>query len=624
LPYRTAIAPESGNAELGTAFIYLACVAPLDEYTRRLNRREAQVRRYERIHERLGYVRLLVVVVGLAIAWFSLRSDALSPWWIAAPVLAFIAIAIYHARVLQAKQRAERAAEVYRGGIARIEDRWATSRKGSEPGERFADPHHVYSADLDLFGRDSLFELLSTARTRMGEDTLAQWLLAPADVPAIVNRHEAGRDLAGRLDFREDLAVISAVPSKDGSPTGVHPDLLIEWAEFPESMPGGMVRYLAPLLSLTAIAGAVAWAVWDRPWFFAVILLVNGAFILSLRRRMEVLLARTDRAFDDIELLEQVVERIEREEFASEQLRALTSHLQSHHTLASRAMKRFGLIADMVRSRESIFIRTLDWPLLYSVNMAYIAEAWRKRHGQAVRGWLTAVGELEALVSLATYHYEHPADAFPGFTTGPAMFEAQGLGHPLIAQAKCVRNDVAIAGETRVLLVSGSNMSGKSTLLRSVGINVVMAMAGAPVRAAAMLLTPLRVGASIRINDSLHEGSSRFYAEVKRLRDILDLAGRDPKLLFLLDEFLQGTNSHDRRIGAEGALRALMEKGSIGLISTHDLALTAVSGENHWVHNVHFQDDLVGNEMRFDYKLRQGVVTKSNGLELMRALGIKV
>ena len=379
-----------------------------------------------------------------------------------------------------------------------------------------------------------------------------------------------------------------------------------------------------PKLSLGAIAGAIVWALWDRPVFFAAALLVNATFILSLRRRMEVLLAKTDRAFDDIELLQQVVDRIEREEFASERLRSLKSQLQSHHTLASRAMKRFGLIVDMVRSRESIFLRTLDWPLLYSVNMAYIAEAWRKRHGRAVRGWLTAVGELEALVSLATYHYEHPADTFPDFTSGPAAFEARSLGHPLIAEAKCVRNDVAIAGDNRVLLVSGSNMSGKSTLLRSIGINVVMAMAGAPVRAAAMRLTPLHVGASIRINDSLHEGSSRFYAEVKRLRDILDLAGRDPKLLFLLDEFLQGTNSHDRRIGAEGALRALMEKGSIGLISTHDLALTAVSGENHWVHNVHFQDDLVGNEMRFDYKLREGVVTKSNGLELMRALGIKV
>jgi len=262
--------------------------------------------------------------------------------------------------------------------------------------------------------------------------------------------------------------------------------------------------------------------------------------------------------------------------------------------------------------------------LLYSVNMAYIAESWRKRHGRNVRAWLSAVGEIEALISLATYHYEHPTDAFPEFTTGPASIEARDLGHPLIAQSVCVRNNVVITDHSRVLLVSGSNMSGKSTLLRSVGINVVLAMAGAPVRAGSMRLTPLQVGASIRINDSLHEGSSRFYAEVKRLRNILDLAGREPHLLFLLDEFLQGTNSQDRRIGAEGALRALIERGSIGLISTHDLALTAVSGGNHSVHNVHFQDDFVGNEMRFDYKLREGVVTKSNGLELMRALGIKV
>jgi DNA mismatch repair ATPase MutS len=355
-----------------------------------------------------------------------------------------------------------------------------------------------------------------------------------------------------------------------------------------------------------------------------VVLLANGALILSLRRRLETLLARTDRAFEDIELLEQVAERIEREQFSSSRLRDLVARLRSQETSASRAMKRFGLIVDMVRSRESLFLRTVDWPLLYSVNMGYVAEKWRRRHGGSVRAWLNAVGEVEALVSLATYHYEHPTDTFPEFTTGAATLEARSLGHPLIPAATCVRNDISISGDARVLLVSGSNMSGKSTLLRSAGINVVMAMAGAPARAAAMRLTPLQVGASIRINDSLHEGSSRFYAEVKRLRAILDLAGGEPNLLFLLDEFLQGTNSQDRRVGAEGALRALVEKGAIGLISTHDLALTDVSGGNHWVHNVHFQDEFVGQEMRFDYKLREGVVTKSNGLELMRALGIKV
>jgi DNA mismatch repair ATPase MutS len=237
---------------------------------------------------------------------------------------------------------------------------------------------------------------------------------------------------------------------------------------------------------------------------------------------------------------------------------------------------------------------------------------------------------MEALLSLATYRFEHHSDPFPEFVDGAATFDAEALGHPLVPVALCVRNDVSIREETRVLLVSGSNMSGKSTLLRSVGMNVVLAMAGAPVRARRLRLTPLQVGASIRVNDSLQEGSSRFYAEITRLRQIYDLTARgltsgDAPLLFLLDELLQGTNSNDRRIGAEGIVRALVSRGAIGLVSTHDLALTDIGGAVAGrLRNVHFQDELANGRMTFDYKLRDGVVTKSNGLELMRSIGLDV
>jgi DNA mismatch repair ATPase MutS len=235
------------------------------------------------------------------------------------------------------------------------------------------------------------------------------------------------------------------------------------------------------------------------------------------------------------------------------------------------------------------------------------------------------LGEFEAISSLAGYSYEHPRDPFPELADGAAIFAARELGHPLLAAAKCVRNSVSIESPTRVLLVSGSNMSGKSTLLRTVGINTVLAMAGAPVRARSLSLTPLQVGASIRVNDSLQEGSSRFYAEITRLREIYSLLERDLPVLFLLDELLQGTNSKDRLIGAEGIVRAFVAAGAIGLVSTHDLALTDISGLAPGIlHNVHFQDELVQGQMRFDFTLREGIVTKSNGIELMRAVGLKV
>jgi DNA mismatch repair ATPase MutS len=263
--------------------------------------------------------------------------------------------------------------------------------------------------------------------------------------------------------------------------------------------------------------------------------------------------------------------------------------------------------------------------LLWDVHLVYAIERWRRTSGPAVRRWLAAVGEIEALSSLAAYHYEHPHDVFPELVDGALCFEGTALGHPLLNEAVTVRNDVRLDGKLQVLVVSGSNMSGKSTLLRTVGVNAVMALAGAPVRARALRLTPLNLGASIRIQDSLQTGVSRFYAEVTRLGAIMRRATESPPVLFLIDELLHGTNSHDRRIGAEAIVRGLIDRGAIGLVTTHDLALAqvadALGGRGA---NVHFQDELEDGQMRFDYKMRHGVVEKSNAIELMRSVGLDV
>ena len=273
-----------------------------------------------------------------------------------------------------------------------------------------------------------------------------------------------------------------------------------------------------------------------------------------------------------------------------------------------------------------------------------------------MRASVATVGEIEALISLATYSYEHPADPFPEFIDAPVgethfnrtdsssrgFFEGVELGHPLIAASKCVRNSVRLDDSTRVLLVSGSNMSGKSTLLRAVGINTVLAMAGAPVRAKSLRLSPLQVGTRIHSSDSLQEGRSTFFAEILHIRRVFDLAnekttdGNTPAssgpvnrevrtLLFLFDELLEGTNSKDRRIGAERLIHGLLERGAIGIVSTHDLALTEITAVvGDVIRNVHFEDQVEGNEMRFDYRLRDGVVAKSNAIALMRIIGLEM
>jgi DNA mismatch repair ATPase MutS len=284
---------------------------------------------------------------------------------------------------------------------------------------------------------------------------------------------------------------------------------------------------------------------------------------------------------------------------------------------------RLRLLVDLFDSRRNQFFAPVALLTMWDVHLALAIEAWRARHGDAVAAWLAAVGQLEALCSLAGFAWEHPADVYPELDEAETRFEAAALGHPLMAEARCVRNDVALGGATRVLIVSGSNMSGKSTLLRAVGTNAVLALAGAPVRASRLRLSRLSVGATLRIRDSLQEGTSRFYAELVRLRDLVRIAEGPVPLLFLLDEILHGTNSHDRRLGAAAVVSGLVERGAIGLVTTHDLALSAVADDPSLrAANVHFEDRLEDGQMLFDYRMRPGVVQTSNALALMRSLGL--
>jgi DNA mismatch repair ATPase MutS len=268
--------------------------------------------------------------------------------------------------------------------------------------------------------------------------------------------------------------------------------------------------------------------------------------------------------------------------------------------------------------------------LMWGTHIAWAIERWRAAHGLKIGTWLRAVGEFEALSSLAAYRFEHPGDPFPELrpispAAADAAFEGIALGHPLVAAARMVPNDVHLTGDTRLFVVSGSNMSGKSTLLRTVGVNAVLAFAGAPVRATSLRLSELSIGATLRIQDSLQEGRSRFYAEITRVRRLADVAQGPRPLLFLLDELFHGTNSHDRLVGASGVLRSLVERGAIGLITTHDLALTAVADNlAPRAVNVHFEDRFEAGDIQFDYRMKPGPVSHSNAIALMRAVGLHV
>jgi DNA mismatch repair ATPase MutS len=464
-----------------------------------------------------------------------------------------------------------------------------------------------------------LFELLNTARTSAGEDALASWLLAPAERDAVLARQAAIAELREMGQLRERLASC-------GEAGFEHLDVaaLADWASGREAAIPLCWRWVSPLLVVLTIAAAVRYLATNHGWPLLLIVIIDAMITFAFLKRTQALFVSAERASDSLKLASVLIEGWEQQKFSSPLLLELQRTLRSKAGSASRALMGLAMLARMMEQRSNFIVRVFDAPLLYSVQLAGAAQAWKRKHGALLPHWLRSLSDLEALQSLATYSFEHPNDPFPEFAEGVPRFEATALGHPLIPEGRCVRNDVSLGAEARLLLVSGSNMSGKSTLLRSVGINAVLAMAGAPVRAISLRMTPLCVGASIQVNDSLQEGRSRFYSEILRLRAICALAEERPPVLFLLDELLDGTNSSDRLTGAAGIAHALMTSGAIGLISTHDLALTAIGDDTHTLRNMHFEERIENGEMRFDYKLRDGVVTTSNGIALMRMIGLKV
>jgi predicted ATPase len=619
---------------------------PKAEYSRRLESYLQIAAAKNRVHIQIGNLKLAVVAAGLIVAFLALGRHAFSSEWLWVPIAAYLVLAAIHQRVIRARTRAETAAAMYQRGIARIEDRWAGT---GQTGDRFRDPEHVYADDLDLFGRGCLFELLSTARLPMGETQLASWLKTPSTRAEILERQEIVAELRDKLDLQRDLGVMG-----EELRARLNPELLVGWAEGKREMPGGVWHFAAVVLALGFIATSI-WSVASfNHWWVLSILVVEIFFRRALYRRAHHVNEGISCNAEGLVLFADVLQRLERETFSSVRLQSLMAELQRGGVVASRSIRQLAQIEYWIDAHHSLIGHLLELPLLYSIQVAFAAEWWRRRHGARMRASVATVGEIEALLSLATYSYEHPADPFPEFVdaahaAGPqprAFFDGVELGHPLIAATKCVRNSVRLDNATRVLLVSGSNMSGKSTLLRAVGINTVLAMAGAPVRAKSLRLSPLQVGTRIHSSDSLQEGRSTFFAEILHIRKVFDLAGakftgdgnslpgaalnfekeRESRaLLFLFDELLEGTNSKDRRIGAERLIQGLLERGAIGIVTTHDLALTEITAEvGDVIRNVHFEDQVEGNEMHFDYRLRDGVVAKSNAIALMRIIGLEM
>lgn len=594
---------------------------PRDDYARGLADRQSAVDRLARLDRRIGDGRLAVFAVGAVVAWFVFGWNWIDWPWLAVPVLAFVVLVIVHDQVDRRWRKARRAADFHRRGLDRIDGHWAG--KG-EPGLRYLDEAHPYAADLDIFGVGSLFERLCTARTRAGEDTLANWLRTPADPTTVRNRQQAVDELKPRLDLREQMALMG-----DDVRAGIDADAMTAWACAPRLLSSRPTEIAAHVLGTLGILLLALWLFGlTTPGPFLLVAIIALIFSLPMAKRVRKVAATVDRAGHDLSILAEMLKRIESDSFRSSTLNDVRNRLETATQPASRRIAHLGRLIAWLEMRKNPAFAPFAASMLWTTRLAFAIERWRSHNGPRVADWLAAVGEFEALCALASFAFENPGDASPEPNDEPRPWiEAQGLGHPLLPMDRCVRNDLRLGGEApHLILISGSNMSGKSTMLRTLGINIVLAQAGGNVRAGSFRWSPMLPGATLRVQDSLQAGKSRFYAEIARIRQLTELAASGPiPLLFLIDEVLHGTNSHDRRIGAEAILGKLLDLGAIGLATTHDLALTAFA-ETHGptATNAHFEDHFEAGEMRFDYKMRPGVVGHSNALALMRSIGIDV
>jgi ABC-type multidrug transport system fused ATPase/permease subunit len=571
-----------------------------------------------RLHHSLVTIALVIAIgMFLLLGLYAVRQQ-MSFLWPSLPIPVAAACARRYRQCRQAGLRMRRLKSFYDRAVRRVQGHWARS---GVTGEEFNDPDHVYATDLHIFGPGSLFELLCITRTSVGRRGLANYLREAPVLDETLLRQGAVRELRERADLRERVATLGEFEFFES-----------KWATFEDWLNSPTLSFAGPLPILTVftsallagivlagLLGLVSWvnvATWIAP-----LVAFHSVTGLIFRRRVNRMHDWVRQVSLETQVLREGLHLLEREPFRSTKLRQLADQVRNGYESVWK----------LERLLRALNERHKDWfygpslLLLAGTQLCMAVEQWRKEHGESLKMWLGAWAEFEALNALAAYAFENPDNTFPEFSSGEARFEAQSLGHPLLPRTSCVTNDVELNQTSRFYMVSGSNMSGKSTLLRAIGLNAVLAFAGAPVRASALRLSGLSVFASLSVVDSLLNGKSKFLAEVDRLRQTIESAVENKFVLFLVDEIFGGTNSRDRRIAAEAVVRTLLNRGAIGAVSTHDLALTEIaSSEGSCGVNVHMGSRDGCDPMDFDYRLKPGVTKEANALTIARLAGVPV
>ena len=589
------------------------------EYRLRLEAFKKRTTDLESTDRLVSRIRVISFLAIIGVGCICLGDQAVSWWWIWLPIAVFVAILKIHAPIVQRLNRSRAARDFYISSLARLAGDW---KNVADAGQQFADSQHPWSADLDLFGQGSLFQRINLCRTLPGKRKLAAWLTTVPANDQIDLRQNQTDSLHDQLDLREALAVIDGDVDWGKAEDTINKWLADSVKPFPAwTLWGARLLGVISLVTLVLVFG-------NKLSASAIILmmLLQAPFVYVNRRRIRLVMNHFDAVDKPLRQLAEVTQQFESFPFQEKSLQQLQNRLTVNGVIASaRIAELSSQIQWLNNALKNQFFMPIAWILGLYLLLPHRIECWRQNYGSRVSEWLDAVTTLEVLNSIAAFNYEQEGYCKAEISDSSVEYTAIGLGHPLLSAADCVCNDVSLTAGKPLMLISGSNMSGKSTLLRSLGINLVLAYCGGRVRAKSLKAFPFQLATAMRVSDSLQEGRSLFFSVVQRLKAVVDLASQDRIVLFLLDEILSGTNSHDRRRGAEAVIRSLVARNSLGIVTTHDLSLTEiVSSMDGKAVNMHFEDQVEDGQMTFDYKLRDGVVQRSNAIELMRMMGLDV
>ena len=588
-------------------------------WRRRLESGSRRVISLQRMDRRLVRVRtaLFLMTIVCGVWFFGERSSGAIAFGISAFAL-LTAIAV-HRPVLHRLRHAVRVRQWYSSCLQRLTTRWTELPLD---GAEFRQDDHAWSQDLDLFGRGSLFQKLNQCRIRPAQRLLARWMTEVPSADEVRRRQAQAESLRHELDLRERLAVIDDADDWEATER-----TLSEWAAEPPSPVPAWIVIFSGLLGTVGAAMLLLVAAGLLPVsILLLILLVQLPLMFLVRSQIRKVVFAVDRVNSAFRQLSHVVAELETHEFTSPLVQEIQQQLSTGDDRASEQIRllsrRIEWLNNAVRNQ---LLAPFAWLCGLVVLLTHRIECWRQAHGPSLPQWIDTAAELEVLLSIGAWSFDHSDATLPEIEDGAPVLSAEKLGHPLLPNQVCVRNDVHLSRDRPLMMISGSNMSGKSTLLRSIGTNLVLAWCGARVSARKFRTVPFQLGTVMRVSDSLMAGRSLFFSVVERLRQVVDLTSGPRPVLFLLDEILHGTNSNDRRRGAEAVIRTLINQGALGLVTTHDLELTRiVDSLDGRAANFHFQDQIADGHMTFDYRLRDGVVQRSNAIELMRMMGLDV